>query len=474
MSPKMQLVAKLDQRLAMNQQLRQAITLLQYNTIELKQLVQNYLENNPLIDLEEAENTDNQHETDAFSTEKNQSNDYTAALSKSNQFHEYNDENSFENYSVPQSLREYLLEQTLLCKFDPVEQLVAEAIIDAIDDHGYLTMTLEEIKASIDTLGVIDFELMQTVLQKVKTFDPPGIAAYDMQECLLLQLASLPQKNPIWLIANRIIRDCFDVIASNNTKKIIRRLNISEDEYAQAMLLIRSLDPHPGLQHSNEMDIISEPELYVKKIRDTWHVYLAGSILTGVKINQQYQDLLKKSKKEAAYEALTQELQEAQWLLKGLKKRNETLLRVGAYIVELQKEFFDRGHAFMKPMNIIDVSYALELHESTVSRITTGKYISTPHGIFELKYFFPSHVTTQNGDTCSDTAVKVLIKEIISQETENHVLSDGEITVILQEKGINIARRTVAKYREAMKILSSYQRLQTRSRSNKIEILEPV
>jgi RNA polymerase sigma-54 factor len=466
----MQLVAKLDQRLAMNQQLRQAITLLQYNTIELKQLVQHYVENNPLIDVEEAENAEHRQEADG---DKNRNNDYTAALTKAHQHQDYRSDNALENYSVPLSLREYLLDQTLLCKFDDIEQCVAEAIIDAIDDQGYLTMTTTEIREAIDSTGVIDVAFVDAVLKRIQTFDPSGVAASSMQESLLIQLEQLPEQHPAWSIARRMITDCFDMIASNNSKKIMKKLGISATEYTAAMNLIRSLDPQPGLRHSNEMDIHSEPELFVKKVGDTWQVYLANSVLTHVKINKQYQDLLKKSKKEGAYEALTQELQEAQWLLKGLKKRNETLLRVAMHIVEMQNEFFDQGHSAMKPMNIIDVSQALELHESTVSRITTGKYISTPHGIFELKFFFPSHVLTHSGDTCSDTAVKALIKEIISNEAENHILSDGEITLLLQEKGINIARRTVAKYREALKILSSYQRQQLRSRPPKIENTEP-
>jgi RNA polymerase sigma-54 factor len=212
------------------------------------------------------------------------------------------------------------------------------------------------------------------------------------------------------------------------------------------------------MQFSTEMNINLEPELYVKKVKNKWQVFLAESLLTQVKINKQYQEIIRQHKKQGSYATLKHELEEARNLLKGLKKRNETLLAVGSYIIELQQDFLERGPAFMKPMNIVDVSQVLTIHESTVSRVTTGKYIMTNRGVFELKYFFPSHVGMQTGDTCSAIAVKSYIKEIINQETVEHALSDEEIAEILRKKGITISRRTVAKYRESMKILASYQR----------------
>lgn len=455
MSTKMLLTAKLDQRLVMSQQLTQAITLLQYNTLDLKQLVQQYIETNPLIDVEEveAENT--------AALDDDQYAQYTTDSAKAS--YVYKDDNALENYSSPESLREHLIEQTLLCKFDKIEQLIAEAIIDAIDENGYLTMSLPEIQQSLANLGPPSINSIESILKVIQTFDPLGVGGSHARECLLIQLYALPEKTHSWEISRAILEEHFEMLSYNNTK-LIRQLNTTQEQFTQALMLIRSLNPKPGLAFLNETNICIEPELYVKKVRSSWRVFLTESILTNIKINQQYQDLIREHKKHDSYEALHKELQEAQWLLKGLKRRNETLLNVATHIVKMQKDFIEHGQSFMKPMNIIDVAQELNLHESTVSRVTTGKFIATPRGVFELKYFFPSYVLTDSGDSCSDTAVKEFIKEIIAQENAKHVYSDSEIAGLLKQKGINIARRTIAKYRDAMKILPSYQRAQLQQR----------
>jgi RNA polymerase sigma-54 factor len=471
---KMQLTARLDQRLAMSQQLRQAIALLQYNTVDLKQIVQHHLENNPMLELEELESHSIENPVPAMTAANNQdkssAQDYTAGLRHSQRHADYSDDNSLENYAVPPSLREHLLEQTLLCHFDEIEQAVAVAIIDALDDCGHLTMTLAEIRSTLSVPATISVALMTKILNKIQAMDPIGVGSHDVRECLLLQLEMISDKSPTWLIAKNILLYCFDNMATYNIKKILKQLGISATDYTAAIALLRELHPHPGLLYTNEREVTIEPELYVKKIKNKWQVFLADSVLTNVKINQQYQRLLKKSKKHQSYEALNKELQEAQWLLKGLQRRNDTLLKVASYLVELQKDFLDQGHMYMKPMNIIDVADALSLHESTISRVTTGKYIAMPRGVFELKFFFPSHLKTQSGVDCSDTAVKAYIRDIIDNESLTHPLSDSDIALLLQEKGIQIARRTVAKYREAMKILSSYQRAQLQpARDNEVE-----
>jgi RNA polymerase sigma-54 factor len=459
---KMLITTKLDQRVSMNQQLQQAITLLQYNTLDLKQLVQQFIETNPLIDVEESEAVDNDNASLISNDAQDESHltKYSADFIKSRQYHHNQDDNALENYSSPKSLREYMLEQTLLCKFTVSQQIVAESLIDAVDDNGRLNLTLEDIQQSITEPCQPEMGMVEEVLQRIQTFDPAGVGARNVRESLLIQLGFLNADDNVWLLANNIITYCYDLFTVNNSKKIMKRLNVSQEQYSEAMVLIRSLNPNPGRAYSGDPDINVEPELYVKKIKNTWHVFLAESILTHVKINRQYQDLIKQSKQHGSYEALNRELQEAQWLMKGLQRRNETLVKVAICIVEFQKDFLENGHAFMKPLNIVDVSHHVNLHESTVSRVTTGKYISTPRGVFELKYFFPSHVSTQGGIDCSDTAVKSLIKEIISQEKAGHAHSDSEIAAILKERGTKIARRTVAKYREAIQILPSYQRVQ--------------
>ena len=460
MSTKMQITAKLDQRLTMSHQLMQAINLLQYNTLDLKQLIQYYLENNPFIEADEAtiheqeneNNFDNQHYTNSNFTKHYQTSQQTDDL------------NTIENYAIPKNLREHLLEQTLMSQFNATDQLIAEAIIDALDESGKLTMTLADIQQSCINQTHVELNEFEKVLAIIQTYDPAGIAHQDLRECLLIQLSLMNDKDAIWQIAYDIVKTHFDLLADNKLKKIQHHLKCKDSELIDGLHLIRSLDPKPGLQYVNEHSINIEPDLYVKKIKDEWHVFLTNNVLTNIKINKQYQQLMKDSKQHVSYESLNKELQEAQWLMKGLQRRNDTLFNVANFIVQHQKDFFDYGHAFMKPMNIIDVSQALNLHESTVSRVTTGKYIATPRGMLELKYFFPSYVLTESGETCSATSVKELIKDIISQETKKQVFSDDEIALLLKDKGINIARRTVAKYREAMKILSSYQRSQQMNR----------
>lgn len=462
MSTKMLVTTKLNQQLAMNEQLRQAISLLQYNTIELKQLVQQQLQTNPFLETEEIEHdaihTDEQ---DAHENYENERNDFLASHSASlNRVgKKFEGEDALENFSVGKSLREHLYEQTLLCKFNLLEQVIAESIIDAIDENGYLTMTLEEVQFAIDYRNPPDLAEIKHILVIVQTFDPIGIGANNIQECLILQLNNLAQKDETWQIASQILTEQFELLSSGNAKHLQKALRVEQEEYLAALDLIRSLNPKPGLQYSKDIEVTVEPELYIKKVKNEWQVFLSDSILNHVKLNKQYQDLVKQNKKHGSYATLSKELQEAQWLLKGLKRRNETLLSVATYVMQFQKEFLEQGHAYMKSINMLDVAKALDLHESTISRVTTGKYIVTPRGLFELKYFFPSSVMTKSGETCSATAIKAHIKEIISQESaQQRIYSDGEIAAILQEKGINIARRTVAKYREAMKILPSYQR----------------
>ena len=465
MSGKLSVSLKFDQRLMMSQQLSQAIMLLQYNTLDLKQLVKQYIETNPLIDAEEteADNQDKNNEQESASSTQQ----FTGASRRNNYYED--EENSLENYCVPQSLREHLLEQTLLCQFDPLAQVVAENIIDALDEDGLLTMSLDDIQKTMHDMGPPAIELIQDTLKTIQMFDPVGVGSRDIRESLLIQLDCLTERDKSWEIAHTIIHDFFDTVSTSNIKKMLKESGIPHDDYVDGMTLIRSLNPHPGTQYASLMNTNVEPELYVKKIKNVWQVFLTDSVLTNIKINSQYQSVIKQNKKHGSYPALKRELEEARWLLKGLKRRNETLLAVAMHIMEFQNEFLELGPSHMKPMNIADVAQALSVHDSTISRVTSGKYISTPRGVFELKYFFPSHVSTKSGQTCSDTAIKTFIKEIISQETQDHIYSDGEIAELLQTKGINIARRTVAKYREAIRILPSYQRVSLHHLKTEVE-----
>ncbi len=410
MSSKMLLTARLDQRLVMSQQLTQAITLLQYTTLDLKQLVKQYIETNPLIEAEEHDTATN----DNADGEEDHQQYYQPRKSTRYNNDNNQDDNALENYSTPKSLREHLLEQTLLCKFKPLEQLVAETIIDAIDENGYLCMSLAEILQTLPPETDCTLAFMETVLTKLQSFDPVGVACRDIRECLALQIQAMPERGTSHRIAMDILTNHFDMIPLRNPRALSKKLDISIEQCTEALTIIRGLNPKPGLQYTNEIELNMDPELYIKKVKNVWCVFLNESILTSIKINKSYHEAIKNNKKHASYEALSRELQEAQWLLKGLQRRNETLLKVATHIIKLQHDFIEYGQTFMKPMNITDVAQALNLHESTVSRVTTGKHISTPRGVFELKYFFPSYVLTDSGATCSDTAVKEYIKEIIA------------------------------------------------------------
>lgn len=467
MSTKMLLTTKLDQRLVMNQQLSQAITLLQYNTLELRQVIQQFIENNPLIEIVEDEAYD-ESETVTSQTNNDEELDqlfkYSAETTRT--MHGHSDESALDNYANPKSLREHLLEQTWICGFDESKQILAEGIIDAIDDNGWLTLSIEDIQSIFCKYHPIEKESIEEVLTKIKTFDPPGIAASDLRECLLLQIEHKKVQDEVWEHAYILIKEYFDLLADGQYKAIIKKMKIEPQEYQNIMRMIRSLNPKPGLLFSSDSHINVEPELYVKKFKNKWQVFLSDSILTRIQVNHQYHELIKKNRRQDSYHSLAKELQEAQWLINGLKRRNATLLNVATHIIKLQSDFLDYGQAHMRPLNIMDVSQALELHESTVSRVTTGKYIATPRGVFELKFFFPSYVLTQSGDSCSEIAVKEMIKDIVNQETREHIYSDSEIAALLKQKGLRIARRTVAKYRDALKILPSYQRMHAHAQAS--------
>ncbi len=448
MRNKLVLTTKLDQRLQMSPQLMQAITLLQHNTLELKQIVQIELEQNPLLELEESDDTES---LDALQEE---SASYQFRLREQSVY--WDDDNGLENLAAPTHLAAHLQQQILLARFNPREQLIAEAIIAGLDEAGRLTMSNRELQEALDV--EVREEEIATVVKTMQTLDPPGVCARTLVECLLIQLKNQDIDPTMKALTERLISHCLLDATTNNLKKKLQALKITDVEYDAALAILRKLDPQPGLRFSQEEALHAEPELYAKKTRQGWRAYLADSILTRLKIDKQYQQLLKQQSQEASPNALQQKLQEAQWLLKGIKRRNETLLNVANEIIKVQSDFFEKGPAGLKPLNIAEIAYAADVHESTISRVTSGKYIVTPYGVLELKYFFSSHLQTTGGTQCSATAVKELIKNIIAEESLHQVNSDGEIADKLKQQGISVARRTVTKYREAMNILSSYER----------------
>jgi RNA polymerase sigma-54 factor len=457
MSLKMLVSLRTDQRLAMNAQLRQAISLLQYNTLEITQYVKQALENNPLLEADEGD-LSQVEERQQFEETRS----YSADISKRSATHsvDASGDNIFENYTTPVSLRAHLLDQSYSSQFTDKQQQIAECVIDIIDDEGFLTMsfedTLELLKHQFD---VNEIEL-QAVINKIQGYDPCGVAAHDLRESFLLQLNDYDDndKDSTWSIAYKIVDEHLNLYSFNHTKELVKQLNVSYEQFQSAVHLIRELNPKPGLLYADTSYLEAEPELYVENTKNGWQVFLRNSLLTNISINKEYQSLIKKNRKEVSFQSLKAELEEASFLLKGIEKRNQTLLMVASYIVEMQTEFLDHGPLLMKSMNNAEVADALGIHESTVSRITSGKYMSTPKGVFELKYFFPSYVNTLEGGQCSATAVKAMIKQCIDQESVDTVLSDADLALKLSQQGVTVSRRTVAKYREAMKCLPSYLR----------------
>ncbi|MGR9073065.1 MAG: RNA polymerase factor sigma-54, partial [Gammaproteobacteria bacterium] len=299
---------------------------------------------------------------------------------------------------------------------------------------------------------------VEAVLHRVQNFDPPGVAAVDLADCLKIQLNQLSSSIPYKETAIELVTKHLELLATHEQAKLMKKLSLTEQQLNQVILLVRSLDPRPGskLQRTGSEYVV--PDVFVRKVKDRWEVSLNPDIAPRLRINPFYSGLIKRADDSADNVCMKNHLQEARWFIKSLQSRNETLLRVAKKIVEKQTGFLDHGPIAMKPMVLRDIAEELELHESTISRVTTQKYMHTPNGVFEFKYFFSSHVSTAGGGECSATAIRAFIKELIAGESPAKPLSDSKISDLLNEKGINVARRTIAKYREAMGIPPSSQR----------------
>ncbi len=358
-----------------------------------------------------------------------------------------------------ESLREHLLWQMEMGQFSPDDRLIAEAIIDAVGDDGFLTQSLEEIhEALAEDLPELEEDEIEAVLHAVQQFDPPGVAARDLRESLLLQLRQLEER-PAWRDeAERLLEEHFELLANRDYTQLKRKMKLSEDQLVEVIKLIQSLNPRPGGHISNNRTEYITPDVRVFKHEGQWRVELNADSIPRLRVNDTYASLIKQVRDPQESTTMKNHLQEARWFIKSLQSRNETLLRVTTSIVEHQRGFLEQGEVGMKAMVLHDIADELGLHESTISRVTTRKYMHTPRGVFELKYFFSSHVGTADGGEASSTAIRALIKELIAEEPPKKPLSDNKITQMLDEKGINVARRTVAKYREAMNIPPSNER----------------
>lgn len=485
MKPSLQL--KFSQQLAMTPQLQQAIRLLQLSSIDLQQEIQEALDTNPLLEQDEADslsakdassNDNDSHNDSASEKSDNDSLETHEALNSNELPNELPVDTSWEDvYSAntgstgiafdddmpvyqgetTESLQDYLHWQLQLAPFSNVDLAIATAIIDAIDDQGYLRSSCEDI---LDSLGIEEVELaeVEVVLKRVQQFDPIGIASRNLQECLLIQLNAF-DKNTAWLPeAKMLLQQHIDLLANRDFRQLIKESKLTEAELKEVMRLIHSLEPRPGnLIVTNEAEYVV-PDVSVLKHNGKWVVQINPDSLPRLKINQQYAALGKGGCSETDSQYIRNNLQEAKWLIKSLESRNETLLKVARCIVEFQQDFFEHGAEAMKPMVLNDIALAVDMHESTISRVTTQKYMHTPRGIFELKYFFSSHVNTDAGGECSSTAIRALVKKLVSAENSAKPLSDSKIATLLAEQGIQVARRTIAKYRESLGIAPSNQR----------------
>jgi RNA polymerase sigma-54 factor len=328
-----------------------------------------------------------------------------------------------------------------------------------VDEDGYLRAGPDDIFQGLQVqLEDLDFDEVKAVLHRVQNFDPAGVAAVDLSDCLRIQLQQLPDSTPFKEEALVLVSRHLDLLASHDQSKLMRRLGVTERQLEAIIALIRTLDPKPGARVQEAESEYVIPDVYVTKQNGTWQVHLNPDIAPKLRINPFYSSLIKRSDNSKDNAAMKDHLQEARWFIKSLHSRNDTLLRVARCIVEKQPAFLEHGPIAMKPMVLRDIAEELELHESTISRVTTQKYMHTPNGIVEFKYFFSSHVSTESGGECSATAIRAFIKELIGSENPARPLSDSKIADLLKEKGINVARRTVAKYREAMLISPSSQR----------------
>ncbi len=361
--------------------------------------------------------------------------------------------------STSQSLRDYLVWQIELSPCTPKDRAIALAIIDAIDDGGYLATPLEDIHQGLQDPD-IELDEVEAVLKRVQGLDPPGVGARHPGECLRLQLLQLPLDIPWRAQALTLVNEHLEALANRDFNSLLKRLGVNRDELQAIIRLIQRLNPHPGTQHAADTAQYVVPDVFVYRYQGSWRVELNPDTAPKLRINSHYSSLIRRADNSADNVYLKNHLQEARWFLKSLKNRNETLLRVATAIVERQREFLERGEEYMKPLVLRDIAESMEMHESTISRVTTQKYMRTPRGIYEFKYFFSSHVATSDGGERSSVAIRAMIKKLISAENPRKPLSDSKIAQMLQGEGIEVARRTVAKYRELMAIPSSSDRKQ--------------
>ncbi|MDG1693937.1 MAG: RNA polymerase factor sigma-54 [Porticoccaceae bacterium] len=491
---------KFSQQLNMTPQLQQAIKLLQLSTLDLEQEIIEQLYNNPLLETDEQAGANDQIQQDNNSgaddvsfdnddpenyTQSQDSTEHVSGTSETTWETDNSDNLPIDNnwsegastaikplsndndfnldtvYQVTESLQDHLFWQLNLITLSYRDKAVAEAFIDAINDNGFLSNDLQEITVHLKDQNADDplqDDELVAVLKRLQQFDPPGIFARDLKECLSIQLNQLSDDTPYLQEAKVLVENFLEEIATTELAKLVKKSKLDQDSLQQGLELIRTLNPRPGEMLAADDTEYIVPDVYIEKLSGRWQVRLNSTNIPRIRINQTYSDLIKRADDSDENQFLKKNLNEARWFIRSLESRNDTLMQVTMAIVDFQQGFLEHGPVAMKPLVLSEIAEQLELHESTVSRVTTKKYMATPQGIYELKYFFSSHVGTSDGGECSSTAVCAILKMLIEAERPCKPLSDNKLTTLLADQGIQVARRTVAKYRESMNIPSSSQR----------------
>ena len=481
MKPALQL--RLHQQLALTPQLQQAIRLLQLSQVELEMELREALESNPLLELTEADPENGEFPTQPDVVAETSGTIETAPEPANEEVRaDAQEDNGFDDlpdfdferteYGSPvpedadgmesqdqerEDLRDHLLWQLNLTNLSPRDRAIGVAVIEAIDDDGYLHEPAETIQESLVSIFKVTVEEIEAIRHRIQHFDPLGVASRNLSECLRAQLDAFDTTLPGWSIARELASHHLEILARNDRPKLAKLLHADPDELDAGIALLRSLDPKPGAQINPSTPEFIAPDAYAHRHNGRWIVTLSPNCQPKLAVNSHYTSLIARAQREdASY--LRGQLQEARWLIKSLQTRAETMLKVATAIVKAQSAFLDFGPEAMRPLVLRDIAEQISMHESTVSRMTTRKYLHTPRGTFEFKYFFSSGVSTIDGGAASATAIQAMIRKLIGEETHAKPMSDQALAAELNKRGIEVARRTVAKYREALHIPSSNER----------------
>lgn len=472
---------KLGQHLTLTPQLQQSIRLLQLSSLELAQEIEQALNDNPLLECDDppvgaamriasdgailgeapANSAPDGRGSDADAGEGDTGSangvsglEWGAARGERDE----DDDGPGAWAAMPTSLCHHLKGQLAATTASPRDRVLVEMLIESLDEQGYLSASLDELLAICPAEADVELDDLATALTLLQSFDPPGVGARSAAECLALQLDAIDaQTPPPWpreLIghARRIVSEHLHLLAARDYQKLARTLELTEAQVLQAQALIRRLNPHPGVGYSATVVDYIVPDILVSKSRNRWVAQVNPDVMPRLRLNQAYAAAVKQERSKDGFSQWSSRLQEARWLIRNIQQRFETVQRVAQAIVDRQHGFFTHGAIAMRPLVLREIAETLQLHESTISRVTSNKYMSTPYGVFELKYFFGSHVATDTGGAASSTAIRALIKQLIGEEDPKEPLSDSRIAELLAEQGLVVARRTVAKYREALKI----------------------